>query len=162
MVLKKCPGSFGVRRSNIKVKFQTTSNGETNGTNMYALGQYAKASTVTSSPDLRVRGQRSKRSNVKQRQTAKLTMPTRRPWASMQKCPRWPRRQTYGSGVKGQKRSNIKLCQMAKLTVSTSLPLTNTQKCPRWSLHTTYGWGGQRSKRVKYQSTSKHSCTCIS
>ena len=61
MALKKCPGSFGVRRSNIKVKFQTTSNGETNGANMYALGQHAKASTVTSSPDLRFRGQRSKK-----------------------------------------------------------------------------------------------------
>ena len=59
--LKKCPGSFGVRRSNIKVKFQTTSNGETNGANMYALGQHAKASMVTSSPDLRFRGQRSKK-----------------------------------------------------------------------------------------------------
>ena len=86
--LKKCPGSFGVRRSNIKVKFQTTSNGETNGANMYALGQHAKASTVTSSPDLGsgVKGQKG--SNFKQRQTAKLTMPTCRPWASMQKCPR--------------------------------------------------------------------------
>ena len=60
MVLKKCPGSFGVRGSNIKVKFQTTSNGETNGANMYALGQHAKASRVTSSPDLQFRGQRSK------------------------------------------------------------------------------------------------------
>ena len=61
MVLKKCPGSFGVRRSNIEVKFQTTSNGETKGTNMYALGQHAKAFTVTSSPDLQFRGQRSKK-----------------------------------------------------------------------------------------------------
>ena len=35
---------------------------------------------------------------------AKLTVPTCTPWANMQKRPRWPRHQTYGSGVKGQKK----------------------------------------------------------
>ena len=53
-----------------------------------------------------VKGQ--KRSNFKQRQMAKLTMPTCWPWSNMQKSPRWPLCPTYSSGVKGQKRSNIK------------------------------------------------------
>ena len=41
------------------------SNGKTNGANMYALGQHAKASTVTPLPDLQFRGQRSKKVKYK-------------------------------------------------------------------------------------------------
>ena len=89
---------------------------------MLTLVKHAKVSTVTFSFDLRFRGQRSKRSNFKQCQIAKLTMPTCWPWSNMQKSPRWTLRPTYISGVKGQKRSNIKHHRMAKLTVPTCWP----------------------------------------
>ena len=58
---KKYPRSFGVTRSNTKVKFQTTSNSKTNDANMLPLDKHAKVFTVTSSFDLRLRGQRSKK-----------------------------------------------------------------------------------------------------
>ena len=127
------------------------SNGETNGANMYALGQHEKRPRW---PRHRTYGSGvkvQKRSNFKQRQTAKLTMPTCRPWASMQKCPRWPRRQTYGSGVK-KKRSNFKQRQIVKLTVPTCRPWANMQKCPRWPRRQTYG-SGAKVKKVKFQTT---------
>ena len=58
---KKYPRSFGVKRSYKKVKFQTTSNSKTNGANMLPLDKHAKVFTVTSSSNLRLRGQRSKK-----------------------------------------------------------------------------------------------------
>ena len=58
---KKYQRSFGVTRSNTKVKFQTTSSGKTNGANMLPLDKHAKVFTLTSSSDLRLRGQRLKR-----------------------------------------------------------------------------------------------------
>ena len=73
MVVTKYLGSFGVRRSDTKVKFQTTSNGQTTGVNMLALGKHAKVSTVTPCQTYGsgVKGQ--KRSNFKQCQMAKLS-----------------------------------------------------------------------------------------
>ena len=78
---------------------------------------------------------------------AKLTVPTCTPWANMQKRPRWPRHQTYGSGVKGQKRSNFKQRQTAKLTMPTCRPWASMQKCPRWPRRQTYGSGVKGQKR---------------
>ena len=92
---KKYPRSFGITRSN-KGQILITSNGKTNGANMLALVKHAKVSTVTSPSDLQFRGQRSKRSNIKQHRMAKLAVPT---------C--WP----------GQQRSNFKQRQSAKLLV---------------------------------------------
>ena len=85
---------------------------------------------------------------------AKLTVPTCMPWANMQKRPRWPRHQTYGSGVKGQKRSNFKQRQTAKLTMPTCRPWASMQKCPRWPRRQTYGSGVKGQKKVKFQTTS--------
>ena len=90
---KKYPRSFGITRSN-KGQILITSNGKTNGANMLALVKHAKVSTVTSPSDLQFRGQRSKRSNIKQHRMAKLAVPT---------C--WP----------GQQMSNFKQRQSAKL-----------------------------------------------
>ena len=57
--------------SNTIVKFETMKNGKTTNTNMLILGKHAKVSTVTFSSDLPLRGQRS---NLNQRQMAKLTL----------------------------------------------------------------------------------------
>ena len=58
---KKYLRSFGVKRSYKKVKFQTTSNSKTNGADMLPLDKHAIFYMVTSSSDLRLRGQRSKK-----------------------------------------------------------------------------------------------------
>ena len=58
---KKYPRSFGVTRSNTKVKFETTSNGKTNSATTLPLDKHAKVFTVTSLSDLRLRGQKSKK-----------------------------------------------------------------------------------------------------
>ena len=94
------------------------------------------------------------RSNFKQRQMAKQTVPTCWPWSNMQKCPWWPFHLTYGSGVKGQKTSNFKQCQMAKLTTPTCWLWSNMQKSPRWPLRPAYSSGVMGQKKVKYQTTS--------
>ena len=89
-----------------------------------------------------VEGSKVKKGQIfKQRQMAKLMMPTCWPGANMQTCPRRPFLPTYGWGVKGQKGQIFKQCQMAKITVPTCWPRANMQKCPRWPFCPTYGSG---------------------
>ena len=120
---KKYPRSFGITRSN-KGRILITSNGKTNGANMLALVKHAKVSTVTSPSDLQFRGQRSKRSNIKQHGMAKLAVPT---------C--WP----------GQQRSNFKQRQSAKLLV-----LDKHAKVSTVTSLSDLWLRGQRSYTVKY------------
>ena len=96
---------------------------------------------VTSSPDLWLRGQRSKKVKSQTTWNDKSNTVNVLILVKHQKSPRWPLHPTYGKEVKGQKRSNLKQLQMTRVALSMYLSLPNIKKCTRWPLRVTNGWG---------------------
>ena len=143
-------------RSKNGVKFWTILNGKTNTARVLVGVKHQKVSTVTSSPDLWLRGQRSKRSNRKQREMIKVTLSMCSSWSNIKKSQWWPLHPTYGKEVKGQKGqkwgqilNNLKWqnqhCQ--------SVGRGQTSKSVRSDLFTWPMVKGSKVKKVKSQTT---------
>ena len=135
-------GVKGQKRSKNGVKFWTIINGKTNPAKVLVGVKHRKrVPTVTSSLDLWLRGQRSKK--VKSQTTWNDKNNTVNVLILVKHQKKVHSDLFIRPTETGQrsKRSNLKQLQMTRVALSMYLSLPNIKKCTWWPLRVTNGWG---------------------
>ena len=140
-------------RSKNGVKFWIILNGKTNTVKVLVGIKHQKVSMVTSSLDLWLRGQRSKKVKSQTTWNDKNNTVNMLILVKHQKSPWWPLHPTYGKEVKGQKRSEngVKFWTILNGKTNTAKVLVGVkhQKVSTVTSSPDLWLRGQRSKKVK-------------